>query len=86
MRPKYYIEIDASGYEAPCDEGRWLGYDLIIAEGNTLEECLNNASIGLTDQDGGEVDQREADSDWMQDAVEKAFMAKYPPEVTREQD
>ncbi len=79
MSTKYYLEIDVSGYEAPCDEGRWLGYDLIITEGNTLQECLENASIGLTDQDGGEVDQRPADEDWMSDIVEKAFMAKFPP-------
>jgi hypothetical protein len=79
---KFYIEIDASGFEAPCDEGQWLGYGLIVAEGDSLEECLESASVDLIDQDGGEFAMREADSDEMQDAVEKAFMAKYPPAVT----
>ena len=75
---KYYLEIDASGFEAPCDEGRWLGYGLITAEGNSLAECLESAQVDLIDQDGGEYAIREADSDEMQDAVEKAFMEKYP--------
>ena len=79
---KYYLEIDASGFEAPCDEGRWLGYGLITAEGNSIEECLNNAQVDLIDQDGGEYDIRPVESDDMLDAIEKAFMIKYPPPRT----
>lgn len=79
---QYYLEIDASGFDAPCDEGRFLSYGFIITEGDSLEECLENASVDLIDQDGGEYAMREADSDEMQDAVEKAFMAKYPPPST----
>ncbi len=76
---KYYLEIEASGFEAPIDEGRWLGYGSIYAMGDTLEECLVNACVDLIDQDGGEFDVREADSDEMQDVIEKEFMKKYPP-------
>lgn len=74
---KYYIEIDASGFEAPCDEGLWLGYGLIIAEGNTLDECFDNAQVDLIDQDGGEFDIRKVDSDEMIEAIETAFKEKY---------
>lgn len=75
---KYYIEIDASGFEAPCDEGQWLGYGLIVAEGDSLEECLENACVDLIDQDGGEFSIREADSDAMQVAVAEEFVRRYP--------
>lgn len=75
---KYYVEVDASGIKAPCDEGQWLGYGLIVAEGDTLAECLESAWVDLIDQDGGEFAQREADSAEMQDAVEKEFMRRYP--------
>lgn len=75
---KYYVEIDASGFEAPCDEGQWLGYGLIVAEGDSLEECLENACVDLIDQDGGEFAIREADSDAMQVAVAEEFVRRYP--------
>lgn len=81
MSSKYYLEIDASGFEAPVDEGRWLGYGLITAEGNSLEECLREACVDLIDQDGGEFALRPADSDEMQDAVEEEFWRRYPSGV-----
>lgn len=82
---KYYLEIDASGFEAPCDEGRWLGYGLIVTEGNTLGECLDNAQVDRIDQDGGEHSIRPVESDAMLDAIEKAFMDKYEPGETEDQ-
>lgn len=85
MGTKYYLEIDASGFEAPCDEGGWLSYGLIVTEGSTLQECLDNAQVDLIDQDGGEYAVREADSAGMQDAIEKEFMAKYQPEPSDSQ-
>jgi len=34
--------------------GQWLGYS-VYAEGNTLQELFDDATIYITDQDGGEV-------------------------------
>ncbi len=79
MKRKYYLEIDASDFEGPCDEGRFLGYGLITAEGNSLAECQENAQVDLIDQDGGEYDIRPADSEAFQDLIEKTFMEQYPP-------
>ena len=78
---RYYIEIDTGGEEASGYEDRlpWVCYGTIVAEGDSLTECLEDATVDLVDQDGGERGHVEADADWMQDAVEKAFMAKYPP-------
>lgn len=83
---RYHIEVEineeASGYE---DRYSWVCYGTIVAMGDSLKECLEGASVDLVDQDGGTVrDDVEADQDWMQDAVEKAFMAKYPPPDWRE--
>lgn len=79
---RYHLEIDCRGEEAHGYEDRyhWVCYGTIVAEGNTLEECLETATVDLIDQDGGTCrDDIEADDDWMQDAIEKAFMSKYPP-------
>lgn len=50
-----YIEI--SGLEddvtAYCGKGYWLCTDTLVAEGETLEECLDTASVFTQDQDGG---------------------------------
>lgn len=83
MSNLYYLEIDASGFEAPCDEGQWLGYGLIVAEGDSLEECLETAYVDLIDQDGGEFALREADSNEMQDAIEYEFLKKYGKSACR---
>lgn len=79
---KYCLEIDCNGAEASGFEDRlpWVCYGTIIAEGNTLEECLESATVDLVDQDGGEAGHVEADAGWMQSAVERAFMDKYRPD------
>lgn len=41
-------------YSDSGDYGQWQGYS-IYAEGNTKEELFENATIYITDQDGGEV-------------------------------
>lgn len=69
MRPKYEIEIDCSGREVP---DTCLTYGALYSEGDTLEQLINNASISIVDQDGGEQIV-EADADWMQEAVEAKF-------------
>lgn len=52
-QPKYSIETDCL-YGVECsDEGRWLCYDTFAAEGNTLDELLENCSGFKMDQDGG---------------------------------
>lgn len=53
---KYNFELEADGYECgPGDYGNWQGYDLITASGNSVAEVLDDALVGITDQDGGEV-------------------------------
>lgn len=82
MSPRYYIEIDTNGAEASGYEDRlpWVCYGTIIAEGDSLEECLDNACVDLVDQDGGnpKCSPVPADADWMQDLVRERFMEKYP--------
>ena len=71
MKYKYDIEIEV---DSECDNyDRFASYDLLCAYGNTLEELLDNASIGIMDQDGGEIDQVPADEDWMQSLVEEKY-------------
>lgn len=74
---KYHIEIDTNGAEYDDGYGTFISYGVIVAEGDTLEECLDDASVDLVDQDGGEAGIHKADEDWMQDAVREAFMQKY---------
>lgn len=74
-QPKYSFEFN--GLEGSEDEGQFLSADL-ITEGDTLEELLNNAWYALTDQDGGEWGQREADDSF----AEELISAKYA-EVTK---
>jgi hypothetical protein len=83
---RFHLEIDCQGEEAHGYEDRhpWVCYGTICAEGDSLQECLETATVDLVDQDGGERGHVEADEDWMQDAVEKAFMAKYQPVVKHE--
>lgn len=65
---KFYFELDTGGVE--CDRyNRWANYGTIIAEGDTLEELLENASVDIMDQDGGELDVVPADAAWMQDMI-----------------
>jgi hypothetical protein len=54
---KYSFEIDISSW---ADSGLidakpyWLGWDCAYAEGNSLDELLDNAQLTTSDQDGGE--------------------------------
>jgi hypothetical protein len=78
MRKRFYLEIQTSGDEVSGFEDRynWLNYDTIVAEGNTLEECLEDATVFTMDQDGGEGPQIEGDADWVQELVVDAFITK----------
>lgn len=73
MSPKYSIEIDCNGVESDFgyrgDYGFYSNYGTIVAQGNTLEELLDDATVDIQDQDGGELCVREADEQWMQDLI-----------------
>jgi hypothetical protein len=75
VKNKYYLEIDTGGAEASGYEDRlpWVSYGTIVTEGETLDECLDNASVDLVDQDGGERGHVEADEDWMQELIVQAY-------------
>ena len=55
MKTKYYIELDLEGFDITGFEDRynWLGATSLVAEGDTLEELLEDAHIFTSDQDGG---------------------------------
>lgn len=74
MKSRYYFEIDVSDRTTDHYAPWWANYGTIIAEGNSLEECLETASVDITDQDGGEIDVVSADENWMQDAIECEFL------------
>ena len=37
------------------DSGRWRCWDYVLAQGSTLEEILDDATVFASDQDGGEA-------------------------------
>jgi hypothetical protein len=74
----YYFEIDCGGYECTRFEPRWSNYGTIVASGHSLEECIEEASVDIMDQDGGELWVGPADSAWMQDLIEAEFRRRYP--------
>lgn len=79
-RPKYSLEIETDKTECTAFVGSyagWLNYDTIYAEGNSLQECLDDAEVSLQDQDGGNPKFIEADEDWMQDLIVTEFNKKY---------
>lgn len=52
-RSKYSLESDIlDGVER--DDSPWRCYSTVVAIGDTLEELLENGTIGLLDQDGGD--------------------------------
>lgn len=57
MKREIWIEIDCEGYgEVHGYEDRcpWLNYGTLVGYGNTLEQCIESASVSTIDQDGGE--------------------------------
>lgn len=74
---KYELEIDVSHVTTDRYAPRWANYGTIVTHGNTLEECLENASVDVMDQDGGEIDVLEADAPWMHDEIVKKFWTEY---------
>ncbi len=72
-KPKYSLEIDAGGEECSQYEPQFASYDLIVAEGNTLEELLDNATVSISDQDGGELGVLEATKPWMHQLITEAY-------------
>ena len=72
-KPKYSMELDCTDRECSRFEPRWANYGYLCANGNTLEELLDTASIDIMDQDGGELDVVPADSPWMQDLIGEEY-------------
>lgn len=74
MSQKYRYNFDLT-VDRECDryEPRWSSYDGLQAYGDTLEELLENASISIIDQDGGELDTCEADEPWMHELIVEAY-------------
>lgn len=70
---KFYIEVDTDGAECGVYTGMWTCYGTITAEGNSLDELLDDASVDIIDQDGGTVNVVPADEDWMLELVTDAF-------------
>lgn len=58
-QPKYLVDLDGADMEmsGTGSDDMWCGYNL-TCEGNTLAECLENAGVSESDQDGGESDQK----------------------------
>ena len=71
--PRYSFEIDCSGTECDKYEPLFSTYDVISTEGNTLEECIDNAIVFIIDQDGGNFPECTADEDWMIEAITDKF-------------
>lgn len=77
---KYQLEIDTGGEECDLYEPRFASYGSIIAEGDTLEECLETATIDACDQDGECIScEIEADKEWMQELITSKWRLKYEP-------
>lgn len=77
MNPKYYFEIDVSGYECRRFQERcWACYGMLVAEGNTLQELLDSAGVDILDQDGGTLDCGPIEEEWMQELIVEAFNEK----------
>lgn len=84
MSTKYSIEIDCNGAESDYghrgDIGFYSSYGTIVAEGNSLDELLENATVDIQDQWGGELCVVEADKQWMHDLIVNKFMRLYGAE------
>ncbi len=82
MKKTFNLEVQV---DQECDNyGYWANYDLLVASGNDLDELMDDASISIMDQDGGEVDVVPADESWMQDLIEDAFRAAWFKYIAKE--
>lgn len=49
------LEFSISGwFDKPYSDYPWYDYDMVIAEGETVQELLEDAAVFTCDQDGGE--------------------------------
>jgi len=73
-KKRFYFEIpiddEASGYE---DRFNYVSYGTLIAEGDTLDELLESATVDLVDQDGGEAAIVKADREFLQKIIEDEY-------------
>ncbi len=82
-QPKYSFEIDVSDREYETGTGQWANYGTLVTEGNNLDELLDNASVDVMDQDGGELFILPADSSWIQDLIQTEW-ENHPDQKTDE--
>lgn len=76
---KYLLEVPMQDFEDDFE----FSYDYLIAEGDTLEECLENAVITIVDSEGQLVDAVPAVDEWMQDLVKAEFRRAVNREFVR---
>ncbi len=74
LRPKYSLEIECGGAECSRYEPQWSCYDMIVTEGDSLIELLENAEVSIMDQDGGELGSAAADAEWMAKLIAARYM------------
>jgi len=78
MKHKYDITIEVyQECEFSGDYCQWLGYTDIQSYGNTLDELLDNATIGISDQNGEEHSVIDCDEDWMIDLIVHEIYLQY---------
>lgn len=71
---KYYFEIPVND----ADDNYAYSYDTIVAEGDSLQELLQNALVRVVDKYGQTVDIVPADASWMQLLVQQEYaLAKH---------
>jgi len=69
---KYSLELEFDGFEV-LDEGPWHKAQYIDAYGDTLDECIDNATVFYIDQDGGEYRSTSAERDDEIEAIRLGF-------------
>lgn len=73
---KFKLDFEFDGPEI-IDEGPWHKADFISTFGDSLNECLDNATVFYTDQDGGEHRTSSAEDEQSIEAIRLEFEARY---------
>ena len=73
---KYSIEVDISDYCISDTDGYglWCGADTIISEGDCLRELIESSEVYWSDQDGGEVPEKNIDLDILESVIAREFL------------
>jgi hypothetical protein len=76
--PKYDITIAA--YSSDSDERGWFSMDL-VATGNSPQEVIQDATLFLIDQDGGEIGKQPALGFEIEHALRTAILEQEPQNI-----